>query len=350
VYLKGWSADTIQVDRIHREPEHVDKATITIGLTVQPMVIQRLANKPELAGRGLTARFMYALPPSNVGHRDMTQRRADRTSQQHAYDTKLINLYTQLAAYQTPGKLSLTDLDVDKFNNWRQTIEQRRKEGGDLRALAEWTTKLERSVLSLCGLLHIAYDGTHHGTIDEGVLDLALIVADYWIEHSYAVHDLWGTDDTLAGARIILAWAHRENASTFTASEVHKKLRSQFDRIADVADPLALLVERGWVRPMFQGPMKLGVRGKDSPAFAVHPTARPVDNHTGSGVVVREWCTTTPADPPVVSHSRHVRKGLSEELTPLLETPREKAPPAHDANETQLNEQLPTALDDYDLF
>jgi replicative DNA helicase len=340
VYLKAWSYDSIYVDRIGREPEHVEHATLTIGLTVQPMVIQRLANKPELAGRGLTSRFMYSLPPSNVGRRDMTKRRADRSAQQQVYDAKLTSLYHDLAAYQTPGRLSMSDADVDKFYAWRQSIELRRDEGGDLRPLSEWTSKLEQSVLSLCGLLHLAYGGRHHGPLDEGVVDLALIVADYWIEHAFAVHDLWGTDDTLAGARSILAWAHDDGVGTFTASEVHKKLRSRFDRIADVAEPLTLLVERGWVRPLFDGPMKLGVRGKGSPGFAVHPTARPVDNLHVSGPVVREWCTTTPENPKVVSHVHHVRKDLLGVTTTTHSGHVGGVPPAHDANEAQLADEL----------
>jgi hypothetical protein len=351
VYLKAWSGDTITVDRIHRDAEYVKKPALTIGLTVQPMVIQRLANKPELAGRGLTARFMYALPPSNVGHRDMTQRRAKRDAQQRIYNANLTTLYTQMASYQTPGKLSLTDHDVNQFFAWRQTIEHRRKQGGDLHPMAEWSTKLEASILRLCGLLHLADGGPHHGPINEGVLARALIVADYWIEHAFAVHDLWGTDDTLASARIILAWLHRDNIDTFTASDVQKKLRSQFQRIADLADPLALLVERGWVRPMFDGPLKLKTPGKASPAFAVHPTAQPVDNHTGTGVVVREWCTGSQETPKPVSHSRHLSKGDSDELTLSISAPPDGVPHANDANDTQPDETTPNSdLDGYELL
>lgn len=335
VYLKAWSGDKIEVDRINRENELIRRPALTIGLTVQPMVVQRLANKPELAGRGLTARFMYALPPSNVGFRDMRKRRANRRAQQRAYDAAITNLFTQLSAYQTPGRLSLSDHDVDRLFAWRDDIEKRRAPGGDLQPMAEWTTKLEASVLRLAALLHLAHGGAHHGTIDEGVLDLCLVVSDYWIEHAFAVHDLWGTDDTLAGARIILAWLAREDLATFTASDVQKKLRSHFNRIADVTEPLALLVERGWVRPLFEGPLKVGRPGRSSPAFALHPTARPVDNVVGSGVVVREWCTTTSGEAEVVSHSRHSRKGTSEVLTLSVSGRGDGVPPANDANEAQ---------------
>jgi replicative DNA helicase len=340
VYLKAWSGDTMQVDRINREPEYVRKPSLTIGLTVQPMVIQRLANKPELAGRGLTARFMYALPQSNVGYRDMTRRRADRKGPQRAYDAQMTTLYRQLSSYQTPGRLTLSDPDVTRFFAWRQSIEVRRAAGRDLHPMAEWSTKLEASVLRLCGLLHLAYGGAHHGTIDEGALDLALTVADYWVEHAFAVHDLWGTDDTLAGARIILEWLQRKGLATFTASDVQKGLRSHFDRIADVKEPLTLLMERGWVRPLFEGPFEVGKPGRPSPAFALHPSAVPVDNSGGLWEVPREWRTTSSEDPKVVSHSRHSRKGDSEPLTLSVSGPMDGVPPANDANDAQLDDEV----------
>ena len=332
VFLKAWSADTIQVDRIGRDPEYVRKPALTIGLTVQPMVIQRLANKPELAGRGLTARFMYSLPPSNVGLRDMTRRRANRTPQQRAYDAALVDLYRRLASYTTAGRLSMSDEDVETFFAWRQSIELRRGAGGDLEALAEWTTKLEASVLRLAGLLHLAHGGAHHGTLDAGVLQLALRVADYWIEHAFAVHDLWGTDDTLAAARVILAWLTREELTTFTASDLQKKLRRTFDRIKDTVEPLRLLVERGWIRPTSEGPIEVGKPGKPSPGFAAHPTARPVDKHSGRGVVLREWRKTPDSEGEVSRHSRHSRKGVSEALTLSVSGSPDGVPPANGAN------------------
>jgi hypothetical protein len=48
----------------------VKAPAITVGLAVQPDVIRGLAEKPGFRGRGLLGRFLYALPPSLLGHRD----------------------------------------------------------------------------------------------------------------------------------------------------------------------------------------------------------------------------------------------------------------------------------------
>src|SRR5207253_2347450 len=54
-------------DRISRRSEYIQRPALTLGVTVQPSVLESLAKKPELRGRGLLSRFLYALPVSLVG-------------------------------------------------------------------------------------------------------------------------------------------------------------------------------------------------------------------------------------------------------------------------------------------
>jgi len=70
VHLKGHAGDTLRVDRVGRAPEFIEQPALTLGLTVQPEVIHGLAAKPGFRGRGLLGRFLYSLPPSNLGYRD----------------------------------------------------------------------------------------------------------------------------------------------------------------------------------------------------------------------------------------------------------------------------------------
>jgi replicative DNA helicase len=69
VYLKGHAGDLLKVDRRGRPPEYIQRPCLTIGLTVQPEVLQGLAGRPGFRGRGLLARFLYSLPASLVGRR-----------------------------------------------------------------------------------------------------------------------------------------------------------------------------------------------------------------------------------------------------------------------------------------
>ena len=100
VYLKGHAGDLLKVDRRGRPPEYVERPCLTIGLAVQPEVLQGLAGRPGFGGRGLLARFLYSLPQSLVGRREVgappvPQAMADR------YAVELQALAASLS--RTPG-------------------------------------------------------------------------------------------------------------------------------------------------------------------------------------------------------------------------------------------------------
>ncbi len=69
VMLKGYSGDSIRVDRIGRNSESVMNPALTILLAVQPNVLSGVMQNGTFRGRGLTARFLYCMPRSIVGNR-----------------------------------------------------------------------------------------------------------------------------------------------------------------------------------------------------------------------------------------------------------------------------------------
>jgi replicative DNA helicase len=70
VYLKAHAGDPIRVDRkTARRTEYVAAPALTIGVTVQPEVLRACKDRPGFRGRGLLARFLYAVPYSIVGYR-----------------------------------------------------------------------------------------------------------------------------------------------------------------------------------------------------------------------------------------------------------------------------------------
>jgi len=69
VYLKAHTGESLRVDRMNRPSEYVARPILTLCLTVQPVVLKRLAEKRDFRGRGLVARFLYSIPSSLLGRR-----------------------------------------------------------------------------------------------------------------------------------------------------------------------------------------------------------------------------------------------------------------------------------------
>lgn len=290
-YLMMWSGDTVRVDRIGRGSIVIDKPALTIGVTVQPTVLQSLAERPELKGRGLTARFMYCVPQSNVGYRDMSAEARMDPEIAEKYDAGLLALWRRLVPLETPERFELSREAHTAFVVWRQEMETGRRPGGSLVALTEWTTKVESSVLRVAGLLHLA-DG--HGAsrlIDANTMDRALRVGEFWITHARAVHEMWGADPLTHVARKILAWIADGELREFSVRDCYAAHRSDIPRADDAVEPLTLLTERGWIQPLFEGPLSVGKRGVPSPRFQVHPEMASHVRH--NHVVMRAMCLET---------------------------------------------------------
>jgi hypothetical protein len=107
VYLQGWSGDAITQDRVGRAAIRIKEALLTVCVTTQPVVLARLGENPELAGRGLPVRFMFAVPPSNVGARDRYAVLRDVDPQvQKTYDHTIHELGLDLAKYTRAADLA----------------------------------------------------------------------------------------------------------------------------------------------------------------------------------------------------------------------------------------------------
>jgi len=68
VFLKGHAGDLLKVNRQGRQ-EYIEHPALTMGLALQPSVLEEIARHRGFEGRGLLARFLYALPESLVGRR-----------------------------------------------------------------------------------------------------------------------------------------------------------------------------------------------------------------------------------------------------------------------------------------
>jgi replicative DNA helicase len=286
VYLKGHAGDLLKVDRRGRPPEYVDRPCLTIGLTVQPDVLQGLADRPGFRGRGLLARFLYSLPTSLVGRRQpgappVPPALADR------YAVELQALATSLT---TPASLAgdgPTILTLDKaagelLLDFERGLEPRLAAAtGDLAHLAAWAAKLTGATCRIAALLHLAAhlrDGWAH-PVAADTLASAIKLAGYLVDHALAVFDLMGADPRIDDARWLLDWIARASYQQFTRRDAHRAApRGRFRKAADLDPPLALLEEHGDLRGADTEPVSAKGGRPPSPRFLVnplHPSTQP---------------------------------------------------------------------------
>jgi len=67
VFLKAHVGDMIKVHRVGRESEYIERPAITMGLCIQPTILENLGHKRLLQDSGLLARFLFAMPQTKLG-------------------------------------------------------------------------------------------------------------------------------------------------------------------------------------------------------------------------------------------------------------------------------------------
>jgi putative DNA primase/helicase len=97
VYLQGHSGSAMRVDRAGRFA-HIDRPAISFGLALQPDVLAEAAKSGRFRATGLLARFLYVIPKSNVGTRDVRTHRVLPADIREAWERNLLSLLDSRAA------------------------------------------------------------------------------------------------------------------------------------------------------------------------------------------------------------------------------------------------------------
>jgi hypothetical protein len=269
VYLKGWDGGTLRVDRKGRPPEHIKRPALTFGLAIQPAVLRALTDQPGFRGRGLLARFLWALPTSYVGWRDTNPRPADQTVLA-TYATRLGALVEHLAEWTDPAVLTLGTAAHEAFVAWAGELEPRMRPSGDLAVIRDWVAKLVGQAARLAALLHLAEHGAADAVRRQVAVahtNAAVALGRYFLAHAVAAFEQMGADGTLDAAKAVAPWVCDQE--TFTRRDLHQAHRSRFPKAADVDPVLELFETHGWVRQRPQ-PRQRGGR-PPSPVYDVNP-------------------------------------------------------------------------------
>jgi 5S rRNA maturation endonuclease (ribonuclease M5) len=256
--LQAHSGSGVRVDRASRPAILMHAPALTIGLSPQPEVLQGLAGKPGFRGRGLLARFAFALPQSQVGHRKLVAKPMPEQVRA-AYAAGVRWLLEKEPRRDSDDKpvahvLRPTTAAHDRWKEFQRAIEEMMAEGGELAHLRDWAGKLPGLALRFAGLLHCVTQvaAPEQMPIEESTMKSAVEIATILIPHALAVFDLMGADPLLADARAIGRWIKRVGVRQFTARDCFCANQTRFKRMDKLRPVLVLLIEHGYIRAVAQ--------------------------------------------------------------------------------------------------
>lgn len=273
--LKAWSGDAERVDRAGRPPVFLRAPLLTVCLSPQPEVLRGLARVPGFRGRGLLARFLYAVPRSPLGSRTLDTAPVPEGIRA-AYTAGLTALLDLPAATDTEGEarhtLELSPAALAEWHGFALAVEGQLRPGGPLAELTDVGGKLPGQAARLAGVLHAiehAHNTPWRVPVSRETMARALGLAAVLDQHTRYAFSLMGGDPGLAAASGVWDWIRTGRRARVTVRDIWQGLRRRFGRVAELRAALDLLAEHGYLEIDTPEPDRPG--RPPSPVVTVRP-------------------------------------------------------------------------------
>lgn len=254
IALKGYDGDRYKVRRIGRKQEDLERAVLTLGLCVQPVILEDAAKSKAMVERGLLARFLFAVPPSLLGTRDDEGAPYDIDAMR-AWREAVEDLHEFASKLEPDGQGDLPLLVLTararaqhvRFCGW---IERRlHPDDGDLGNMPGWAAKHKARALRLAGLLHLIGGGRLVDEVSEQTMLASIEICRWAVGHAVAVFQAGGIlQEEESRCADVIAWLHKKRPEKFTTREAIRGIRKKWltdGGVLALADVLNRLCEDG---------------------------------------------------------------------------------------------------------
>ncbi|MGW3416489.1 DUF3987 domain-containing protein [Streptomyces phaeochromogenes] len=282
--LDAYDGKAMPVDRIGRDSIEMESAHLTIGLLVQPIILEQLGRKKddEMLHNGFVQRFLYGFPASRLGYQDPRGSVPIPAEVMDGLRYRLGQLVHGLWKNSMVRAVTFTDEASEVMYVFQEQMQERLRRGGDLHPMASWASKLPGKLARIAALITL-YEDPAATQVQVAQLQAALAMAPYFVTHARLCLDLMGAnrDAKLMPARDVLEWLRRrkddKRQEPFTVRDAQRGVDGNSwgpDGVTSetVHDAIQVLVDKGWAVPLPAPERPEGQRGRaPSPRYAPHP-------------------------------------------------------------------------------
>ena len=286
---KGWSGERIIVSRASGKAIDIPRAAITIGLCLQPDVLESLSNNKSMRNEGFLARCLYAQPQSLVGFRKVRNQEARDMAADSQYERALRRLldvpWCEEDGRLTTWPMEFTEDAVDALLDYAEEVEPQMAGGRRLGGIADWANKAHGQVARIAGLQTLVTRACVEGPIvltelfspieKQAVQDAVRLVRSFE-DHALYVLARLGQDRATKDLTYVL---HRRLSlpENTTKRDLFRACQ-RFASMAEFEPVVDALVDRNYFRLQYQ---PTGKKGREpSPKVLINPAVLHDTNDT----------------------------------------------------------------------
>jgi hypothetical protein len=244
VFLKGYSGDTIRVDRKMREPEYIESPVLTMLLSIQPGVISEAMENNAMNSRGLISRFLFSVPVSRIGSRSFLTPSIDPAAAEK-YESAVTTLLS-MPAGKEPYTISFSKEALEEISGFFDVIEKELKD--NYSSIREWLSKLVGNTCRIAAILHLASGFSPDQEISVSTVKDAERISDYFKKHAEYIFSSMALDESVRKALFVLTKIKDLNMPVISKRDLFRSCRGRYFKTLDDFRPtLTLLEEYGYL-------------------------------------------------------------------------------------------------------
>lgn len=284
-YLEAWNGQgSFTYDRIGRGTLHIQTVTVSVLGGIQPGPLSAYLRSALSGGQGddgLLQRLQLMVYPDVNPHWQNVDRYPGTESKNRAFEVfkKLDHLdAAEIGAYLPDERDAIPYLRFHEdaqelFDSWREELELELRSGRIEHPALEAHLSKYRSLMPSLALLFHLIDRVDGGMGQSSVtLDAAARAAawcSYLFEHAKRIYGI-GINAAAHLAKSLAEHIQRGDLKDpFTARDVYRKHWTGLADWKEVAEPLSLLADLNWIRPMV-----VQTGGRSKTYYSINPKAR----------------------------------------------------------------------------
>ena len=262
-YSKLWDGSPIDRIRSLDGVSMLPGRRLSMHLMAQRDVAARFLGDPILRDQGLFSRILVAAPDSIAGTRFYRDPQPDDDSAIRAYGARILAILEApwpLAEGRrnelVPRVLTITAEAAATWTAFYNHIESQLADGGDLRVMQDFASKIAENAARIAGVLTIV--NNHCATeIDAETMNLAVTLADWYVAEALRLQHMARTDPKLLQAQRLLDWLGKRPAAITDFRDIMNLGPNSVRTKAEAEKSVAVLADHGWVQEVSRRPRRL---------------------------------------------------------------------------------------------
>jgi hypothetical protein len=272
IFLKGFFGEPTKVDRQGKPSVNLPRPALTMGLSMQPVVLNSFIENKELREKGLCARFLYSTPKSFVGSRKYEAKKID-DSIFYKYKNNITDLLKipYASKLDEPTSLTLTQDAKKVSEELFYYLEPKMKKGSDLEHLKDIVGKLHGIISRIAGLLHIAEnlqeiikgDNPFMLEISAETYQKAIALGEYYLQNAIPIFSNCSANEELANTKYLLEKIKAYKMARINKRIVHQKTKGKLKEVGEFDKALQQLQELSYIELEITGGQGAGRKSTD---------------------------------------------------------------------------------------